>query len=286
MKDDTFKSISALIVAGGTGTRFGLPTNKTLVPLRNRPVIAWTLDPFLEHPLIDEIILVIHPRDRKTIDSLELEGWSFPESVQLVDGGPDRASSVHNGLLATTCAADDLILIHDGARPFVSIQDLDRIIESSRSACGSLLTLPFTETFKEIDENGHILQTPDRSHHRIAQTPQGFRRNDLIRAHEEAKSRNLSPTDSASAIEIFRTCPRCQSPRKRLTLEGETYLSCSQHPRCSEKIVTDPIEHLDLHRLIEEPIQTAQGRPENIKITTSEDIQRIEFLLARNDPRE
>jgi 2-C-methyl-D-erythritol 4-phosphate cytidylyltransferase len=50
--------------------------------------------------------------------------------------------------------------------------------------------------------------------------------------------------------------------------------------------VTDPIEHLDLHRLIEEPIQTAQGRPENIKITTSEDIQRIEFLLARNDPRE
>jgi len=173
---ETELKISAVVVAGGQGRRFGGGRPKQLAALAGRPVLAHTLAAFEQSPAA-EIILVL-PGDRlEEIEREAVRPFGF-RKVRLVTGGATRAASTRLGFAAST---GDLVLIHDGVRPLVT-PDLIRAVAQAAAAQGAALAaVPVRDTLKAVAE-GLVRRTLDREGLWQAQTPQGFRREILARA--------------------------------------------------------------------------------------------------------
>lgn len=164
---------------------------KQYLELRGEPVLLRALRPFLEHPRIVSTVLVLPPEDVDTPPS-----WLRALPVRRVAGGAERGDSVWNGLLATPGEVDR-VLIHDGARPLVSAEVIDRVL----AACGTqgaVAGVPATDTLKEVGEDGYIHATPDRRRLWHAQTPQGFPRAQIVQAYRAGReSGGVAATDDA-----------------------------------------------------------------------------------------
>lgn len=188
---------AALIVAAGAGRRFGGPIPKQYRLLAGRPVLRWTVERFLNHPAIDEILLVIDP-DRRDLYDEAVDGLALPEPAA---GGETRQDSVANGLarLADGAIPPDRVLVHDGARPLTDPETIDRVIAALDTHDGAIAAVPVTDTLKRADPAGRSLGTVDREGLWRAQTPQGFRFDALRAAHREAAGRGL--TDDAAVAE-------------------------------------------------------------------------------------
>lgn len=163
----TTASWDAVIVAAGSGERFGGEVAKQFVELGGRPIVAWAARAFRAHAAVGRIVIV-------TPEEIWARppGWLIRECDEIAAGGSSRTDSVARGVTATRPEAA-VILIHDGVRPFASVELIDRVGRAAERA-PAVPTLPVVETIKEVDGRGRVLGTVNRARLRRAQTPQGF----------------------------------------------------------------------------------------------------------------
>jgi 2-C-methyl-D-erythritol 4-phosphate cytidylyltransferase / 2-C-methyl-D-erythritol 2,4-cyclodiphosphate synthase len=187
-------SCIALVVAAGRGTRLGAPLPKQYLPLGGVPVLRHGLRTLLAHPAIASVRVIIHPDDRAHYDAAA----GGLDLMAPVDGGAQCQDSVRNGLESLAGEAPDLVLIHDGARPFLDHGVIDRVLAGLESHQGAIAALPVQDTVKR--GNGvRIVATIDRSALWRAQTPQGFHYRPILDAHRAAAGAELS--DDAAVAE-------------------------------------------------------------------------------------
>ena len=184
----------ALIVAAGRGHRFGGEMPKQYTQLDGAPVLRHTVMAFLSQPKIDHVRVVIHPDDMDLYEAAT-EGLGLKTPIF---GGEERQDSVRLGLQQIADDAPDFVLIHDGARPYISADVITRVLDALGSAAGAIPTLPLTDTIKRVID-GKIVATEDRSELWRAQTPQGFRYSDILNAHLKLTGQSL--TDDAAICE-------------------------------------------------------------------------------------
>lgn len=184
----------AIIVAAGRGHRAGGGRPKQYRALAGRPLLRYSAATFAGHDMIDGVRVVIHPDDRaffdEATDGLAVMEWAA--------GGPERQDSVRLGLESLQPLSPDRVLIHDAARPFVSAGLITRAIRTLNDADGALAALPVVDTLKR-EARGTVAGTVDRSHLWRAQTPQGFRFEQILAAHRDCAGEAL--TDDAAVAE-------------------------------------------------------------------------------------
>lgn len=193
--------VTAIIVAAGAGRRIGGATAKTYLPIAGRALILRTLDRVLSSQSVTDLVLVVGAED---IDScrqlltadLALKG----RAITLQTGGATRQESVRRGLDKVSVAAD-LVLIHDGARPFVSAPLIDRCVESAWLHGAAVVGLPVRDTIKRVGADGLVQSTPERAGLWEIQTPQIFHRELIVAAHQLAVREGYDATDDAMVVE-------------------------------------------------------------------------------------
>ena len=188
---------SAIIVAGGRGSRLNSEIPKQFIEILGKPVIVHTLERFERCSDVDEIILVL---PQEFIDDYRKASVfsSITKLKHLVPGGATRSESVSNGLAAIDPTAE-VVAIHDGARPLVSEDEISRTLSAALSGGAACLVSAVTDTIKEVCD-GVIVRTHDRTRLRRALTPQAFRVQ-LIREALERTGLDESITDDSTAVE-------------------------------------------------------------------------------------
>ena len=204
-------SVCAVVCAAGRGTRAGFETNKLLVPFGGSTALEMSVSAF-DFPAIDEILVAVSEEDEGEVKALCAR---FPKAKTVI-GGDTRSRSVYNALLQTSC---DVVLIHDGARPFVSRSVVEGCIESVKKYRSGVCALPSVDTVA-LTDGGYIRSVPARTRVYSLQTPQGFFAADLRAAYEKAFAAGGSYTDDSSVYAEFISPPRlCAGSRenKKLT---------------------------------------------------------------------
>tara|TARA_Y100001970_G_scaffold141491_1_gene174151 strand:+ start:69 stop:752 length:684 start_codon:yes stop_codon:yes gene_type:complete len=189
--------VSAIIPAAGTGSRFG--GKKQFKNLNGEPLWAHTLKPFIQSRLIDEIIFIVE----KSLISIIEESTHFKQfieekEIKIAKGGARRMDSVLNGIQVSK-KMNDIVCIHDVARPFVSESLINKTIEACEVFDGAILATPSVDTVKSVN-NGIIKTTFDRSQIWLAQTPQTFHKDYLLKAYTE--NMNVNVTDESTLMEL------------------------------------------------------------------------------------
>lgn len=192
--------ISAIILAGGKGKRMGSDISKQFILVNGKPILYYTLTQFLKCKVIDSIILVL-PKDEIEYCVKEiLEKYSLKVN-QIIEGGNQRQESVYNGLKA--CMNSDIVLIHDGARPFVSekiIEDGIRYAQVYGAAAPGVMP---KDTIKIKNSEGFSTQTPNREELVAVQTPQIFKWSTIMECHEKIKKDKIVVTDDTMVVEMY-----------------------------------------------------------------------------------
>ncbi len=191
---------TAIIVAAGKGTRMNAGINKQFIDINGKPLLAHTLQAFQSCREIDRIILVSGKEELQLCREQILETYGFDKVDRLVVGGSERQQSVYNGIkeLDEGCG---VVVIHDGARPIVTDNIIERCIEGAKAYGAVSAGMPVKETIKVLDENGFVKCTPERGTLWVTQTPQAFKPEIIRNAHESALSNGISGTDDAFLVE-------------------------------------------------------------------------------------
>lgn len=193
--------VHVLIPAAGRGTRFGGAVLKQYLPVCGKAVLAHAIRPFQYHPLISGITVILAEDDQW----FESAVGKLSATVETVTGGDTREQSVRNGLafIADNYPETEWVLIHDAARPCLSPERLDHLLEvGMQSDDGAILAVPVGDTLKRADDDNKIIATVNRSGFWAAQTPQLFRLGALVKAMDNAHSNGVQLTDEASAMEF------------------------------------------------------------------------------------
>jgi 2-C-methyl-D-erythritol 4-phosphate cytidylyltransferase len=169
---------------------------KQYMEVGGEPILLRAVRAFVAHPGIGSVVVVLPPEDAASPPA-----WLTELGVTIVAGGEERGDSVWNGLLATPEDAA-VVLVHDGARPFVTADVIGRVLEAARSGA-TLAALPVTDTLKEVAADGTVVATPDRARFWQAQTPQGFPRAVILEAHSRARAEGVRATDDAALCERY-----------------------------------------------------------------------------------
>jgi 2-C-methyl-D-erythritol 4-phosphate cytidylyltransferase len=192
--------VYALIVAGGSGSRFGGATPKQYLPLAGVPVLVRTLGVFDRCEGIDALVLVVPPGDEPLVRESLLAAAGIRKTVRLCSGGARRQDSVFNGL---ACIPDDdaIVVIHDAVRPLVTCECITACVDAARDQGACIAAVPAWDTLKRVTPAGRIDATLPREGVWLAQTPQAFRAGLIRHAHQAARSQNFPGTDDASLVE-------------------------------------------------------------------------------------
>ena len=188
-----------IIVAGGKGLRMGSDIPKQFLPIGGKPVLMRTLERFREYSLALQIILVL-PKAQQEYWKELCEKHNFTVAYQLADGGETRFHSVQHGLALIPDNAEGVVGVHDGVRPFPSIEVIRNCYETARTAKAVIPVIPVVETVRHLD-NAPSSHTVPRGEYRLVQTPQTFDIQLLKAANRQ--SYNASFTDDASVVEAF-----------------------------------------------------------------------------------
>ncbi|MEH6583750.1 MAG: 2-C-methyl-D-erythritol 4-phosphate cytidylyltransferase [Halioglobus sp.] len=190
-----------VLPAAGIGSRMGTSLPKQYLLLQGQTVMEHSLQALLDCPHIDTVMVALHPED----DRPAAMACFSQTGVMQTTGGATRSDSVLAALKALEGVAEsgDWVLVHDAARPCVSAGQIAELIHCvGRTGVGGILAEPIVDTVKRASQEGHVLETLDRSTLWRAQTPQMFRLGELRSALEDAKTKNLAITDEASAMEL------------------------------------------------------------------------------------
>lgn len=197
-RKNTLPKAAAVIVAAGSGTRMNAATNKQFILIDDAPVLAHTLTQFQSAETIDEIIIVTRSEDILTASDIVRE-FGITKAKNIIPGGETRQDSVKCGLSAVT--AHSIVAIHDGARPFVSVDKINELIHTAEACEAAAPGVPVKDTVKVVDENGIVIRTPDRSSLRLIQTPQVFKTELIKHAYALAEKDGFTGTDDCSVAE-------------------------------------------------------------------------------------
>lgn len=193
----------AVILAGGSGERFGDPRGKQFVELAGLPLVAWSILAFDRAPSVGALVVVCATDRMEQMRQDVLARLDLLHEVTLAPGGQTRQDSVFSGLMAVP-ERFGLVAIHDGARPLIEQDSIERCLSAvsdDASVAGAICAARVTDTIKVADQNGVIDATPDRERLWSAQTPQCFRRTEILAAHEAALLEGFVGTDDASLLE-------------------------------------------------------------------------------------
>lgn len=174
--------------------------NKQYIILKDKPIVAHTIKTFEESNLIDEIILVVGKGEVKKANEDIIEKYNFKKVTNVIEGGKERYDSVLNGLKATNKECN-IVLVHDGARPFVTEGIIRNGIESVTETKATITAVPVKDTIKTINMNNEVENTPARHTLWSVQTPQFFEYELLINAYEKFQHSSMEITDDAMLVE-------------------------------------------------------------------------------------
>lgn len=186
------KIVTAVLLAGGSGTRFGGEMNKVYREAGGKPILQYSLEVLDAHPLIDELVLVVKRSEREMT-----EEWSGRKPLLYTDGGTTRRESVYRGLLASR---GELVLIHDSARPLIRPSYITDCLEAMAEWPGVSIAVRSKDTIKLTDDYGRVVETTKRANTWLVQTPQCFHRGILLAAHEAHRD-NPEITDDCMLLE-------------------------------------------------------------------------------------
>jgi 2-C-methyl-D-erythritol 4-phosphate cytidylyltransferase len=205
--------VVVVIPAAGLGTRMAAPggakakkQSKQFTELGGTPILIHTLRKFAAHPRVAEIFVALRRdeiagfRERLQSEAKQI----LQKKIELVEGGEHRQESVAHALAAVSAAKDDVILVHDAVRPFVTAKIIDDVIEGAKKHGAAIAGMPAVDTIKQVERTADgalITATIPRERVVMAQTPQGFRYEILKKAFDEAAADGFVGTDEASLVE-------------------------------------------------------------------------------------
>ena len=187
-----------IIAASGTGSRFGGSVPKQFQLLDGQPILKRTIQIFHELDYVSEIAVAI-----PSGWAAEVEGYGFMKLRHIIEGGSSRAESVHKALTQLNLKDEDIVLVHDGVRPFVTPETIFAVAIAAAENQAAIAAAPATDTIKQSDKTGHITQTLDRAMLWHAQTPQGFTYSLLKTAYQKAETDGIlaQATDDSALAE-------------------------------------------------------------------------------------
>lgn len=200
--------VTAVVLAAGQGKRMNMPVAKQFLILNDRPVLYYSLKAF-EESLVDDIILVTGSRQIDYCIENIIKPYGFKKVGQVIEGGNERYDSVYRALEAVKNT--DYVLIHDGARPFISVTVINEVIRSVIKDGACVVATPVKDTIKIVDKDGRIIDTPERRRIWSAQTPQAFdfpgikKAYDKLFASDKYVRKNI--TDDAMVYNMFNKLP-------------------------------------------------------------------------------
>lgn len=197
------KKYAAIVLSAGSGSRMKSDIPKQYLPLIEKPVIYYSLMAFQNSP-VDEIILVSGANDIEYCRKEIVERYGLSKVTRIVAGGKERYDSVYEGLCATHA---EYVLIHDGARPVLTSDMIDRMIQGVENTGACIAAMPVKDTIKLSDEHKQVASTPDRNHLWMVQTPQCFARTlleesyEILKCKQKAGEKVPDITDDAMIVE-------------------------------------------------------------------------------------
>ena len=194
------KSVVAVVPAAGQGTRMGGTARKQYLTLGGIPLLVLSLKVLQRIESIREIILSVPESDRDYCWREIVNPFGLGKVTHIVAGGQRRQDSVRNGLF-TISDPPDLVLVHDGVRPFIEDKLVENAISCAEQTGASVVAMPIHDTVKRVDAQRVIQETLNREELWHIQTPQVFRYDWLVEAHKHAQNENWDVTDDAALIE-------------------------------------------------------------------------------------
>jgi len=192
--------VFALIPAAGAGTRIGGDIKKQFLPLDGKPIIAYTLQQFEHCSDIDEVALAV-PESAMTDMEAIVAKYRLHKVSKVVMGGAKRQDSVRNVLKRLALNDSDIVLVHDGVRPFIEIKRITHLIKVCKEYDAAVLAVQPKDTLRRSTGGGFFDQTVDRTALWLIQTPQAFRAKLLVKAFEKARKDKFYSTDEAALVE-------------------------------------------------------------------------------------
>jgi len=189
----------AIIAAAGTGSRMASDRPKQFLQLAGTPIIFHTLKPFELCDSIQEVIVVL-PAEESAAFLAQAGKYGLRKLTRVVPGGATRADSVKRGLMAIRSATAEIVAVHDGVRPFVTVEEITETVTAAQRDGAAILATPVTDTIKLV-EDGAVVKTVERRSLRHALTPQCFRYELLRRAYDQVDVDDPSLTDESALVE-------------------------------------------------------------------------------------
>lgn len=191
----------AVVVAAGRGKRMGANINKQFLSINNKPLLYYSLNTFSNSKLIDGIIIVCADSEIDYCKKEIVEKYKIKKVLEVVAGGKERQDSVYNGLKAIEDC--DIVLIHDGARPFVTKDIIESGIKYAKLYGACTCGVVPKDTIKIKDEKGFSAETTDRDKLFSVQTPQCFKYNLIADCHQKLSEDSINVTDDTTVVEYY-----------------------------------------------------------------------------------
>ena len=191
--------VTAIFPAAGSSKRMGGGVNKNFFEVAGEPILIRTLKTFSQVERVNFLIVIVAAHEVETVEKL-LSAEKNLKPWRVTVGGSERQFSIANGLKLLPDDAE-IILVHDAARPLISLRTIDEVIDAAKKFGGAIAAVPAKDTIKIIDAENFVRYTPPRKEMSVVQTPQGFRREILLRAYEKAAEENFLGTDDSSLVE-------------------------------------------------------------------------------------
>lgn len=192
----------AVVAGAGRGERLAREGGKQFLVLAGIPVLARSLINLQSCEEVSGIIVAVNPGEVERAEREIVEPYGLTKVIKVVEGGEHRQDSVYRALKALP-GDEELVLVHDGARPFAGPSLFRRVIAAMRDTDGVIAAVPVVDTIKEV-EGGWVIRTPERRRLWAVQTPQCFRAFALLDSHERARREGVWATDDASLLERYR----------------------------------------------------------------------------------
>ncbi len=189
---------SVIIVCGGSGSRMKANVNKQFLKIKDKEIVAHTIDKFYDNEDIDEIILVIKKEEQNYFDENIIRKYGY-KNIKFAFGGKERQDSVYSGIKCVD-EKSEIILVHDGARPFVSREIIKNSIKYAKEKDAVIVCVKVKDTIKIIDGD-KVYSTPKRDNLISVQTPQVFKKEILKSSYEKAFDEGFYGTDDSSLVE-------------------------------------------------------------------------------------
>ena len=194
--------ISAIILAGGKGKRMGSAISKQFIDIKGRPIIYYTLKKFSKNKKIDNIIVVLPEDEVKYFKENILKKYELRIN-KIVIGGKERQDSVYNALKSLKNSSTDIVLIHDGARPFISERIINEGIKFAEIYGAAAPGVMPKDTIKVKNEKNFSVDTPNRANLVSIQTPQVFKFDEILECHEKIRYNGEMVTDDTMVVEKY-----------------------------------------------------------------------------------